>query len=183
MNDKDRTLEKPKTYKHRILDFLETVGAEGADNAQIRSATSIPSHQQVYLLTQELASRGVIRAGRKGSTWRFFPLDTPAPLLFEGIWKVVSSPDFDRNYLEMEAGPYIRVRVDQFRFSGDFHIGLIQGDFAGRLDGKRVLFSFEASDEMDLVHGAGTMALLEKKMELRLLFYHSDEYTFICERG
>lgn len=177
-------MEKPRTYKQRIMDFLDTVGAKGADNAQIREATGIPSHQQVYLLTQELAARREIVARRKGRTWIFFPPDAPAPSAFEGLWQIVSCPDFDRDYLERETAPYIRVRKGrQLEFSGDFHFGLVQGDFVGRLDGRRVLFSFEAADEMDPVHGAGTLALQERRMELRLLFHNGDDTTFYCVRS
>ncbi len=177
-------MEHPKPYKQRILEFLETVGAAGADNAQIRAATGIPSHQQVYLLTQELAARKAISTRRKGRKWVFYPPDAPALSFFTGLWQVVSSPDFERAYLLMETDPYIRVRKGaHLDFNGDFHIGLIQGDFVGRLDGKRVLISFEGADEMDPVHGAGTLVLRGKQLELKLLFYDGDEYTFVCTRG
>jgi hypothetical protein len=171
-----------KPYKQRILDFLDKVGAEGAGNAKIREETGIPSHQQVYLLTQELAMRGAIAAKRKGRKWFFYSIDAPSPDTFRGHWRVVSSPDFDGETLEMGTTPYVRVEGDKFAFEGVFHIGLIRGDFDGRLDGKRVLFSFEASDELEPVHGAGTMSLLDERMEFRLIFFPGDELTFICER-
>lgn len=83
----------------------------------------------------------------------------------------------------METSPYIRVEGDKFAFEGAFHIGLIQGEFDGRLDGNRVLFSFEALDELDPVHGAGTMSLLDGRMEFRLMFFLGEEFTFIRERS
>ncbi len=43
-----------KTNKERILDYLWSITPERATNSQIRAATGISSHQQVYLLTQEL---------------------------------------------------------------------------------------------------------------------------------
>ncbi|MBE9479978.1 MAG: hypothetical protein IMY80_08435 [Chloroflexi bacterium] len=172
-----------KPYKQRILDLLEMVGAEGADNAKIRKETGIPSHQQVYLLTQELTMRGEITARRKGRNWVFYPLDAPSPGAFRGHWRVISSPDFDRETLGMETIPFVRVEGDKFEFEGTFHIGLIQGEFDGRLDGKRVLFSFKAADELEPVHGAGTMSLLDRQMEFRLMFFLGDEFTFICERS
>jgi hypothetical protein len=55
-------MNNSKPYKQRILDFLDMLGAEGADNAKIRNATGIPSHQQVYLLAQELTMRREITA-------------------------------------------------------------------------------------------------------------------------
>jgi len=184
INDRGACMEQSKTYKQRILDFLATVGPAGASNAQIRAATGIPSHQQVYLLTQELAARKEISAGRKGSTWIFYTPDAAASNAIEGFWRVVSSPDFDRDYLELETDPFVRVwRGTHLDFTGEFHIGLIHGELAGRVDGKRVLFSFEGADEMDPVHGAGTLTLREKRLELRLLFHYGDEFTFLCERS
>jgi hypothetical protein len=172
-----------KPYKQRILEFLEKVGAEGADNAKIRKETGIPSYQQVYLLTRELAMWGKISASRQGRKWYFYPLDAPSPDAFRGHWRVISSPDFDRQTLEMEITPYVTVEGQNFAFEGAFHIGLIRGEFDGRLDGKRVLFSFEASDELEPLHGAGTMSLLDGRMEFRLLIFLGDEFTFICERS
>jgi hypothetical protein len=172
-----------KPYKQRILDFLDMVGAEGADNAKIRKATGIPSHQQVYLLTQELTMRREITARREGRKWVFYPLDAPSPGEFWGNWQVISSPDFDRKFLEIETTPFVSVEGDNFIFEGTFHIGLIRGEFDGRLDGKRVLFSFEATDELEPVHGAGTLSLGDMGMEFRLMFFLGDEFTFIYERS
>lgn len=169
-------------YKQRILEFLDKVGSVGADNAKIRTETGITSHQQVYLLTQELAMRGVITARRQGRKWFFYPIDAPSPDTFRGHWRIISSTDFDGEILEMETTPYVRVEGDKFAFDGIFHIGLIRGEFDGRLDGKRVLFSFEASDELEPVHGAGTMSLIDEKMKFRLMIFRGDDFAFICER-
>ena len=83
----------------------------------------------------------------------------------------------------METTPFVSVEGDNFIFKGTFHIGLIRGEFDGRLDGKRVIFSFEATDELEPVHGAGTMSLRDRGMDLRLMFFLGDELTFICERS
>lgn len=176
-------MKATKPYKQRILDFLDKLGAEGADNAKIREETGIPSHQQVYLLTQELAMRGEIAARRERRKWFFYPIDAPSPDTCRGHWRIISSPDFDDEILEMETTPYVRVEGDKLTLKGVFHLGLIRGEFNGRLDGKRVLFSFEASDELEPVHGAGTMSLIDEKMEFRLMFFRGDEFTFICERS
>lgn len=172
-----------KPYKQRILDFLETVGSKGADNTRIREATGIPSHQQVYLLTQELAMRGEIASGRQGKRWIYYPLDAPAPEIFRCVWRIASSPDFDQEYLKMETRPYVCIGGSRFTFDGKFHFGLVQGDIFGRMDGRRVIFSFEATDEMDPVHGAGIMIIEGESLLVRLLFHHGDEYTFVCVRS
>jgi hypothetical protein len=98
-----------------------------------------------------------------------------------GTWHVISSPDFDDDYLYMETTPHVTLRQDGARVSGEFHIGLIVGSLAGRMDGDRVLFSFEATDEMEPVNGAGTIALQGGRLTLTLLFHFGDEFTFECE--
>ena len=85
--------------------------------------------------------------------------------------------------LEMETTPFVSVEGDKFAFECTFHIRLIRGEFDGRLDGKRVLFSFEAADELEPVHVAGTMSLVDRQMEFRLMFFLGDKFTFICERS
>ena len=107
-----------KPYKQRILALLDMVGTEGADNAKIRKETGIPSYQQVYLLTQELTMRGEITARREGWKWIFYPLGMPSPGAFRGHWRVLSSPDFDRETLEMETIPFVNVEGDEFAFGG-----------------------------------------------------------------
>jgi len=95
-------------------------------------------------------------------------------------WHVISSPDFDDDYLYMETTPTSR---SARRSAGErrFHIGLIVGSLAGRMDEGRALFSFEATDEMEPVNGAGTIALQDGRLILTLLFHFGDEFTFECE--
>jgi hypothetical protein len=61
-----------KTNTERILDYLWAIAPERATNSQIRENTGISSHQQVYLLTQELMGRGTIGGEQRGSTWLFW---------------------------------------------------------------------------------------------------------------
>ena len=60
------------TNQERILEYLLSIAPEGATNSQIREATGIRSHQQVYLLTQELMHAGLIRGERRGREWVFW---------------------------------------------------------------------------------------------------------------
>ena len=60
-----------KTNKERILDYLWSIAPDVATNSQIRAATGVKSHQQVYLLTQELM-RTHIQGERRGSQWVFW---------------------------------------------------------------------------------------------------------------
>lgn len=64
-----------KTNKQRVLDYLWSVGPQGATNSDIRAATDIQSHQQVYMLTQELRAEGAIRGVQRGREWFFYADD------------------------------------------------------------------------------------------------------------
>jgi len=111
--------------------------------------------------------------------------DNERPLELTGTWRVISSPDFDDDYLHMETTPYVMLRQGEREVSGEFHIGLISGSLSGRPgpDGRSSLFSFEGMDEMDPVNGAGTIRLQGERLIFKLLFHFGDEFTFECARA
>lgn len=49
-----------------------------------------------------------------------------------GTWNVVSSPDFDDDYLRMDGEPYVRLEQKGRFISGGYHIGLQTGIIDGR---------------------------------------------------
>ena len=55
-----------RTNKERVLDYVWAASPGGTTNSQIQRGTGISSHQQVYLLTRELAGAGRIRGERRG---------------------------------------------------------------------------------------------------------------------
>ncbi len=67
-----------KTHKERILDYLWFISPEMATNGQIREGIGIKSHQQVYMLTQELMHSGQIRGEQRGRAWVFWADESPA---------------------------------------------------------------------------------------------------------
>lgn len=102
---------------------------------------------------------------------------------FAGTWDIVSSPDFDDEYMSEEVSPYVKLQQSGNNISGEYHIGYQQGDIDGRIEGEqRVVFSFEGMDEMDPVSGAGTMTLQDGRLIFKLMYHDSDDYTFECER-
>jgi hypothetical protein len=104
-------------------------------------------------------------------------------MTFTGVWDVVSSPDFDDDYLRMEVDPYIDLEQEGNRVSGEYQVGLQQGTIDGRLqDDTHVFFSFEGNDEMDEVNGAGTITLNGDRLEFTLMYHQGDDYTFACVR-
>jgi hypothetical protein len=99
-----------------------------------------------------------------------------------GTWRIVSSPDFDHDYLRMEVEPYVELAHASERVSGSYQVGLQQGDLDGRLEGEgRVGFSFEGMDEMDEVHGRGTLVIDGAGARFVLEYHQGDTFTFICE--
>ncbi|MDA8218650.1 MAG: hypothetical protein M0Z94_13645 [Dehalococcoidales bacterium] len=102
---------------------------------------------------------------------------------FTGTWDVVSSPDFDDDYLSMEVAPYVRLRQEGDEVVGDYQVGLQTGDLDGRLEGAdRVVFSFEGMDELDPVNGAGTLTLKGDHLTFVLMYHQGDDFTFECKR-
>lgn len=100
-----------------------------------------------------------------------------------GTWHVVSSPDFDEDYLRMEVEPYLTLCQSGGRVEGRYQVGLQTGDLDGRLEGENfIFFSFEGMDEMDEVNGAGTVTLNGDQLTFELRYHRGDEYTFECER-
>src|SRR4051794_1459521 len=88
-----------------------------------------------------------------------------------GSWLIQSGPDFEESYLHMERPAYITLQTEDDRIVGDFQVGLQSGEIDGRVrpDGS-VLFTFEGSDEMDEVHGAGTATVEEDRLTLTLMY-------------
>jgi hypothetical protein len=70
-----------KTNKERVLDYLWAISPEGATNSEIRDATGIEPHQQVFQLTRKLLQAGLIRGvqgARGGNEWVFWAGESPS---------------------------------------------------------------------------------------------------------
>lgn len=101
---------------------------------------------------------------------------------FTGIWQVMSSPDFDDDYLEMETEPYVELRQTGDRVDGQYHLGLQRGNIDGHLQDKnQMIFSFEGMDEMDEVNGAGIATVEGDHLTFTLMYHRGGEYTFECK--
>ncbi len=100
-----------------------------------------------------------------------------------GVWDVVSSPDFDDDYLRMEVDPYVKLYRVGNRIEGEYHLGLQSGDLDGLPKGDdHAVFRFEGMDEMDPVDGTATATLEGDRLIFVLSYGPGDEYTFECER-
>src|SRR5260370_27576742 len=92
-----------------------------------------------------------------------------------GTWEIVSSADFDHEYLNEQGTPYVRLQKDGDRIGGEYHIGLQNGSLDGRPqpDGS-ILLSFEGMDERDEVHGAATDRADDGRLGFTLMFHQCD---------
>lgn len=100
-----------------------------------------------------------------------------------GTWDIVSSPDFDDDYLNEEGAPYIRLRKDGDRVVGEYRIGLQNGTLDGRPQHNgSILFSFDGMDEMEEVYGAATATLHDDRLVFTLMYHQGDDYTFEATR-
>ena len=103
---------------------------------------------------------------------------------FDGMWIVVSSPDFDDDYLQEEGEPYVQLKQKGDRVEGVYHIGLQSGGIDGRLQGENQMrFSFEGMDEMDEVNGSGIATVDGDRLTFVLEYHMGDAWTYECERA
>ena len=113
-----------KTNAERVLDYLWSVSPGGATNAQIREATGIQPHQQVYMLTQDLLGRRLIESRRQGREWIFFVSDTTHNILQSPGRASYSHPSPSLSAAQFEA-------LARQVFSERFSVPLPAGTLAG----------------------------------------------------
>jgi hypothetical protein len=103
---------------------------------------------------------------------------------FTGTWRIVSSPDFDEDYLSMEVEPFVSLEQQGNRVTGEYHAGLQSGGLDGKLqkDGTAA-FSFEGMDEMDEVNGRGSLRPEGDRLIVTLDYHYGDTFTFECVRA
>ena len=88
---------------------------------------------------------------------------------FAGRWRITELSELDEGYFaESHEAPFIQLRLSkQGRIHGEYHFGLSDGDLDGEMrefGGEQILlFSYEGSDEMDQVNGAGWAQLQHRK--------------------
>ena len=102
---------------------------------------------------------------------------------FNGVWDIVSSPDFDDEYLNEEGKPYLELKQVAKRVTGNYQVGLQQGNIDGHLQSDSlVFFSFEGVDEHHEVNGAGMLTLRGHQLTFVLMYHQGDDFRFECTR-
>ena len=105
------------------------------------------------------------------------------PSRFAGTWRAASSPDFDREYLEIEGRPFVMIGKGRRQALGEFHIGLLSGEIDAWFEGEVLRFTFDGTDEGDPICGAGTARREGDRLLLVLKLHGGDAYTFVCRRA
>ena len=102
---------------------------------------------------------------------------------FDGLWRIVSSPDFDDAYLAEETEPFVSLWQQGKQITGEYHVGYQSGGMDGKVQSDtQAVFSFEGNDEMEEVNGRGTLTLHGDKLTFVLEYHQADTYTFEAVR-
>jgi hypothetical protein len=101
---------------------------------------------------------------------------------FSGKWNVVSSPDFDSEYLKLGGEPCVILHQNGDFVKGEYSIGVMASTIDGGAHSDFIDFDFKGDDEMEDTFGEGEATLEGERLTFELWQYHGDEYTFICER-
>jgi hypothetical protein len=89
-----------------------------------------------------------------------------------GIWRVVSIPDFHDDYLK--SSDHVTLRQNGKFVKGEFEIGAQYGTINGAVYDEFMDFDFEGEPRF----GEGEATLEGRRLVFELWHYHSDEYTF-----
>lgn len=101
---------------------------------------------------------------------------------FTGTWDVVSSPDFDDEYLRLGGASYVTLRQNGGFVKGEYSIGVMCGTINGGSHSDFVDFHFVGNDEMEDAFGEGEATLDGERLIFALWHYNGDEYRFECGR-
>ena len=101
---------------------------------------------------------------------------------FGGRWDVVSSPDFDDEYLHLTGEPYLTLRQSGKVVKGEYSIGFMSGTINGGAHSDFFEFDFGGADDNEGAFSEGEATLEEERLVFALWHHHGDEYTFIRQR-
>ena len=104
---------------------------------------------------------------------------------FTGTWHIVEMGMWDADYFNTEVQAYIKIQPNG---SGYLHFGLVQGNIDGEIeqigDQERFLFTFEGTDEMDPVSGAGWLRTEDQNtLTGKFKFHGGDSSTLSARRA
>jgi hypothetical protein len=116
--------------RDKILSYLQRIVPKSATNADIRLATQISTHQQVFSITRELRETGRIHGVQRGKEWWFSARsssgkpETVAPVRTVQPWQVEPEPKTAMVAKEFEA---VACKVMSGVFGTPLALGQVSG--------------------------------------------------------
>jgi hypothetical protein len=103
---------------------------------------------------------------------------------FVGLWRIVSMPTWDEDYLNEEVQAYIKFDA---RKGGEFHFGYVHGFMDCRLttrDGEPAIeWTWDGNDEMESAQGRGWAVSKGAELHGMIFFHQGDESEFVAKKG
>ncbi|MEM5774488.1 MAG: hypothetical protein AAGU05_05755 [Anaerolineaceae bacterium] len=124
INPRERLFQAMTSNTERVLDYLWSMGTQGATNSQICLATGVQPHQQVFQITRKLVDHNRITAIQKGREWHFFIREDLETLLGTAVVEHPEAPP-----AVMNAGTF--EGLARQIFSDYFRIPLSPGQITG----------------------------------------------------
>jgi len=139
-----REVDLPNLPRHRVEQCFARSVAEGQERGKRETMRSILRARFGSLsqaVEQRIANADtaeldalIARVGVMTGIEEFCRMD------LTGTWVVVSSLDFDDDYMGMDGTSYVRLQQEGGSLSGEYHIGLQNGGIDGRIeDGQRAI--------------------------------------------
>ena len=99
---------------------------------------------------------------------------------FLGTWNISKMDEWDEDYLHMETQAYIK--IDR-RGYGEFQFGLVRAGIHGEMEEfggeKRFSFTFEGSDEGELLSGDGWLKVVDENSLQGYIRFHSGDSSLL----
>ena len=99
---------------------------------------------------------------------------------YVGLWNIIEMDEWDVDYINMETQAYIKVNRKGY---GEFQFGLVQANINGEIEvfggEKRFSFTFEGSDEGELLSGDGWLKVIDENSLQGFIRFHSGDSSLL----
>lgn len=155
----------------RVAEVVQS--APGGHERRIEAGSkNLPTGRPIGTSSGRFTNGGVTLATVKSSK----------PVLV-GRWRIVESPDFDKDFLDLEGPAWVEIKGGGRGLGGDYQWGAVSGAFASwRTQGDETLFTFDGWDDGTPMNGAGSLRLEGKQLVFTMRIHDGDSYTFRCRR-
>jgi hypothetical protein len=100
-----------------------------------------------------------------------------------GVWRIIEMSEWDQDFVDLVLPGHITIKENSI---GQFQFGAVEAGIDWRIEmigeEERLAFSFEGSDEGDIVSGRGWAEVNGGKMNGWFCFHLGDDSTFKAEK-